>query len=151
MKIEFILLIFFGIWLAFLTTMFFLRKKFFDNLVEAGEKKKLEEVLRNFLKKQENFEVESKRIEKKLDSYIEEGKLHVQKVGLIRFNPFKEIGGDHSFSLCVLDGNDDGFVITGLHTRERTRVYTKPIKKGKSKLSLADEEKKALESAIKNK
>ena len=84
---------------------------------------------------------------KRLDG---EGRLHVQKVGLVRFNPFREIGGDHSFSLALLDGNDTGVVITGLHTRERTRVYMKAIKVGKSEHELSDDEKRALIKAIKS-
>jgi hypothetical protein len=65
-------------------------------------------------------------------------------VGLIRFNPFNEIGGDHSFSLAILDGGDNGIIITGLHTRDRTRIYAKQVNKGKSDLELSTEEQKAL-------
>lgn len=74
---------------------------------------------------------------------------HVQRVGLIRFNPFNEIGGDHSFSLAVLDGDNNGIIITGLHTRDRTRIYVKEITKGKSDLELSTEEHKALLKAQK--
>ena len=81
----------------------------------------------------------------------EDGKSHIQKVGFVRFNPFKELGGDHSFSLAVLDGGDSGVVITSLHTRDRTRVYMKDIKKGKATLELSADGKKALASAQKQK
>ena len=80
-----------------------------------------------------------------------DGRTHVQKIGLIRFNPFKELGGDHSFCLAILNGEDSGVVVTGLHTRDRTRVYMKSIKKGKSEYELSSEEKKALESAYNRK
>ncbi len=86
---------------------------------------------------------------KELKRLDEEGALHVQKVGLVRFNPFKEIGGDHSFSLALLDGKETGVVITGLHTRERTRVYMKAIKAGRGEHELSEEERKALEKALK--
>ncbi len=83
-------------------------------------------------------------------SYLEEDtKLHIQKIGLVRFNPFRELGGDHSFSLAVLDAEDSGIIITSLHTRDRTRVYMKDIRKGKSGFELSAEEKKALGSARK--
>lgn len=83
-------------------------------------------------------------------SYLEEdGKFHIQKVGLARFNPFKELGGDHSFSIAILDAQDSGIIITSLHTRDRTRVYMKDIKKGKSSSELSAEEKKALAIAEK--
>jgi hypothetical protein len=74
---------------------------------------------------------------------------HIQKLGLVRFNPFNEIGGDHSFSLAVLDGDNNGIIITGLHTRDRTRVYAKGVAKGKSDLDLSEEEHKALLKAQK--
>lgn len=70
---------------------------------------------------------------------------HIQKVSLTRFNPFSEMGGDHSFSLAVLDGYLTGFILTGLHTRDRTRVYVKKVEKGKCGQELSKEEKSILE------
>ena len=88
-------------------------------------------------------------VDKRLDFLEEDGKVHVQKIGLVRFNPFRELGGDHSFSLAILDGINSGVIITGLHTRDRTRIYMKEIKKGKASLELSSEEKKALAQAQK--
>src|SRR5882724_8818272 len=51
-----------------------------------------------------------------------EGLSHIQRINILRFNPFNETGGDNSFTLCLLDGNLNGIVMTGLHTREKTRV-----------------------------
>ncbi len=81
-------------------------------------------------------------LEKEKSSYL-------QKVGFHRFNPFNEIGGDQSFSLGILDGENDGIIITGLHTREKTRVYAKPVKAGKSTYELSAEEEKAVKVAQK--
>jgi len=86
-------------------------------------------------------------VRKEVEKLEDEGKFHVQKVGVVRFNPFKEIGGDHSFSLALLNAKDSGVVLTCLHTRERTRVYMKAIKTGKGEHELSDEEKKALKEA----
>lgn len=88
-------------------------------------------------------------VRKEVEKLEDEGKFHVQKVGVVRFNPFKEIGGDHSFSLALLNAKDSGVVITCLHTRERTRVYMKAVKNGKGEHELSDEEKKALKEAQK--
>jgi hypothetical protein len=88
-------------------------------------------------------------VRKRLDFLEDDGKHHVQKVGLVRYNPFKELGGDHSFSLAILDGVNSGIVITGLHTRDRTRIYMKEIVKGKSVHDLSADEKRALEEAVK--
>ncbi len=72
----------------------------------------------------------------------------VHKVGIIRFNPFKDIGGDQSFALALLDGKDCGIVISSLHTREGTRIYSKPVNKGVSeKYTLTEEEKAAIKEA----
>ena len=74
----------------------------------------------------------------------------IHKVGVIRFNPFKDIGGDQSFSVALLDGKDNGFTFSSLHTKEGTRVYAKPIEKGKSeKYQLTDEEAQVIEIARK--
>ena len=77
------------------------------------------------------------------------GVVPIQKVGLVRFNPFDETGGGQSFSLCLLNGDGDGFILTALHTRDRTRVYTKPVSAGVSKYELSKEEDKALVEAQK--
>lgn len=76
----------------------------------------------------------------------------IHKLGIIRFNPFGDIGGDQSFSVALLDGKNNGVVISSLHTKEGTRVYSKPITKGESeKYQLTEEEKKAIKVAIQNK
>jgi hypothetical protein len=71
-----------------------------------------------------------------------------QKLGVIRFNPFSEVGGDQSFCIALLDSQNNGFTITSLYTREANRVFAKPIQQGVSKYPLSDEEKKAIAEAI---
>jgi hypothetical protein len=72
----------------------------------------------------------------------------LHKIGVIRFNPFKELGGNQSFVVALLDGNKSGVVISSLHTREGTRIYSKPVIEGKSeKYALTEEEKKAINEA----
>jgi PDZ domain-containing secreted protein len=74
----------------------------------------------------------------------------IYKTEIIRFNPFKDIGGDQSFSIALLNGKNSGLVISSMHTRENTRVYAKPIVLGKSgKYDLTEEEKNAVQNAIK--
>ncbi|MEO6456717.1 MAG: DUF4446 family protein [Chloroflexia bacterium] len=72
----------------------------------------------------------------------------VQYIGLVRYNPFQEAGGDQSFALALLDKNRDGVIISSLHGRTATRFYAKPIKAGASHLSLSDEEMQALQQAM---
>ena len=72
----------------------------------------------------------------------------IQCVGLIRFNPFQETGGDQSFALALLDRNGDGVVVSSLHGRTSTRFYAKPIRAGASHLSLSEEEIQAIQQAM---
>ncbi|HEV8634664.1 MAG TPA: DUF4446 family protein [Chloroflexota bacterium] len=68
----------------------------------------------------------------------------VQRVGLVRFNPFSDTGGDQSFSIALLDGEGDGLVISSLFSRSETRVFAKPIQSGQSKYNLTEEEQQAI-------
>lgn len=92
---------------------------------------------------------EIKNIWTEISNVKELSKYNIQKVGLVKYNPFNESGGDHSFSLALLDGNKNGIIITSLHTRERTRIYLKEILLGKTKLELSKEEQKALQLSLK--
>lgn len=74
------------------------------------------------------------------------------KVGIVRFNPFKDVGGDQSFAIALLNGKNDGLTISSLYTREGTRIYCKNIIDGQSeKYPLTNEEKEAIKMAIGNK
>ncbi|PIR73790.1 MAG: DUF4446 domain-containing protein [Candidatus Moranbacteria bacterium CG10_big_fil_rev_8_21_14_0_10_35_21] len=73
----------------------------------------------------------------------------IHKTGLIRFNPFGDVGGDQSFSIALLNGKNNGLVISSLFTREGTRTYSKSIIQGKTeKYPLTQEEEQALKVAI---
>ena len=108
------------------------------------EPENLEEVLSQFKKLENNFET----LSQELENLKKESKFSVQKVGIVRFNPFSEVGSDQSFSIALLDSNDNGVVITSLYSREGNRVYGKPIKNGQSEYLLSAEEKEAIEKAI---
>jgi len=140
----------FGIWLLALSFFLFRFVTFFNKLTKGLEVADLKKVLEKILVGGEINTNEIKTLGKRIDLIEENGKYHIQKVGLVRFNPFKELGGDHSFSLAILDSHDSGIVITSLHARDRTRVYMKDIKKGKSESELSAEEKNALTSAEKS-
>ena len=67
-----------------------------------------------------------------------------QRVGLVRYNPFEETGGNQSFALALLDADGDGWVLSSLHARSGTRVYAKAIKGGRAEAGLSAEETDAL-------
>lgn len=77
-----------------------------------------------------------------------DGLNHLQKVSLLRYNPYGDTGGDMSFSLSLLDGKSNGIILTSLHTRSGTRIYSKQVKEGKSELSLSKEEAQVLREAL---
>ena len=70
-----------------------------------------------------------------------------QRVGLIRFNPFEETGGNQSFALALLDADGNGWVLSSLHARSGTRVFAKVITGGRADTALSDEETRALQQA----
>ena len=82
-----------------------------------------------------------------LEELVEKNKLNIQKAGLVRFSPFAETGGNMSFSLALLDGQNNGIVISSLPSREGPRIYAKPVEHGQSKYQLMDEERQAIEQA----
>ncbi len=105
------------------------------------------------MKIEEYFET-SKRIEEKYSKLLDmvtdmdkTDKSKIQKVGLIRYNPFDEMGGNLCFALALLDGNDNGVVLNGIHSRTGSFTYAKPIEMGVSTYMLSDEEIKAVEMA----
>jgi hypothetical protein len=72
---------------------------------------------------------------------------HIQRLGFLRFNPFRDSGGDQSFALALADQDGNGIAISGLHGRDSTRVYAKPLAMWESAYPLTDEEKLAIRQA----
>ena len=71
-----------------------------------------------------------------------------QKVGIVKYDAFNQMGGQLSFSLALLDENDNGFILNCVHSTEGCYSYTKEIKNGMCEISLGDEEKEALNIAM---
>lgn len=71
----------------------------------------------------------------------------IQRIGIVRFNPFGDTGGDQSFSIALLDARGDGLILSSLFSRSDTRVFAKPIAQGTSKYTLSEEESRAIKLA----
>ena len=71
----------------------------------------------------------------------------LQRVGIVRYNPFEETGGNQSFALALLDAEDHGIIISSLHARSGTRVYAKAVTSGRPAGALSTEEAEALRLA----
>jgi hypothetical protein len=72
----------------------------------------------------------------------------IQRVGLVRFNPFEDTGGNQSFALALTDAQGNGLVVTSLHSRTGTRVFAKGITAGRADAALSAEETEALQQAV---
>ncbi len=72
---------------------------------------------------------------------------HIQYIGFLRFNPFRETGGDQSFALALADAHGNGVVVSSLHSRDVTRVYAKPLAAWETSYQLTDEERRVIEQA----
>jgi len=77
-----------------------------------------------------------------------EGRKAFQRLGLVRYNPFEDTGGNQSFVVALLDADGDGLILTSLHSRQATRMYAKPIRGGRSDATLSSEEVEALGIAL---
>lgn len=93
---------------------------------------------------------QDKEKEKHIRQIYENLQITYQKVGIVKYDAFKEMGGKLSFSLALLDQNNSGFVMNAMHSREGCYTYIKEIIKGESFIVLGEEEKQAVDQAIRS-
>lgn len=123
-------------------------RRLWQKLSKQTKQESLTEILEKLL---EHFRI-SQKTQTEIKRVLEEqglaGQKHFQKVGIVRFNPFADSGGDQSFALALMDGHDRGFVISSLHSRQETRIYLKPVAAGSGKeFPLSKEEQQAIKIA----
>lgn len=136
------------IWLIILTVVIWRISSHYNNLVSGSDKKALNSILDELLKDVNLFKKDLENVKDRCVKIEQNNLLHIQKIGLLRFNPFKDTGGDQSFILALIDANDTGVVISGLYSRSGTRWYAKRVVMGKGvEHELSDEEKKAIKEA----
>jgi hypothetical protein len=118
-----------------------------ESLTRGGDESSLEDVLgshldrvRQVVRDVESVSARTTSVERSLVGAF-------SRVGLVRFNPFEDTGGNQSFALALLDGNGDGFVVSSLHARAGTRLYAKSVAAGASDSALSAEETEALRQA----
>lgn len=117
-----------------------LRKNFFAG-TQALNLESVIESLRIQMEAQGRREFELEEELKKLKTSFG---FSVQKLGLVRFNPFADGGGNFSFTLAVLDLHDNGLILTSMHGREQNRIYAKRIIAGSGETQLTEEEEQAI-------
>ena len=148
MQIIWALLAIFSIWIVVLTFFYWKLQSHYNNLLKGTNTHSLQGVLEDVLKDLAVAKKDVDFLQKRCDTIEKEGRLHIQKIGLLRFNPFKDTGGDQSFILALLDGEDRGIVVSGLYSRAGTRWYAKKVDSGRGvEYELSDEEKQVLKHA----
>lgn len=136
------------VWLFALSVFFWRILQHYNRLAKGVSQKSLKTVLEDLIKDVDLTKKDIGYLKEYSDKIQKDGFLHIQKVGLVRFNPFKDTGGDQSFILSLIDGNDTGVIISGLYSRSGTRWYAKRVVEGKGlEHELSEEEKKALKEA----
>jgi hypothetical protein len=148
--IQVIALAIFFVWLLILTYLLLQMSHHYNVLTKDISRKTLTAFLEQITKELEINKKNIARLSEQCDKIEKDGQLHIQKIGLLRFNPFKDTGGDQSFILALVDAKDTGVIISGLYSRSGTRWYAKKVVDGKGvEYELSDEEKKALSIAQK--
>ncbi len=135
-------------WVVGLSVIVLRMVRHYNTLTGATNKTGLKDVLEVMLVTQKGLQSQTKDLYKVLDEIRKDGRLHIQRVGLVRFNPFSDTGGSQSFTLSLLDGHDNGLVMTSLYARTGNRWYIKEVRAGKGKeLVLSKEEQTAIQKA----
>lgn len=129
-------------WLALIEWRYQRLARSFRALMSGTGGTTLEEVLLDHVARTE-------RIEQVLSWLESKQPYQLQHVGVVRFNPFADKGGDQSFVVALLDDHTDGFVLSCLQGRVEQRIYAKPVVGGQSTYALTAEEKQAIARAMK--
>lgn len=123
-------------------------KKKYKMFMDGKNAKTLEETIMSRMDQIEYLISSNQKNENDIKSIYQNMKSVFQKVGLVKYDAFQEMGGKLSFSLALLNEVNDGFIINAMHSREGCYTYIKEIIDGNSVIALADEEKEALDMAM---
>ncbi|MGG7179203.1 DUF4446 family protein [Clostridium paraputrificum] len=120
----------------------------YRKLMRGASNKNLEELIVSQLENIEKANANSETALEKCESLSSKMKECVQKVAIMRYKAFEDVGSDLSFSIAILDDNNDGIMLTGIYARQESTTYAKPIDKGISRYDLSEEEICVLNEAI---
>lgn len=123
-------------------------KKKYASFMLGKDAKSLEETLITRLNQVDKLLSANETNEQNIRKLFDSMKFTFQKVGLVKYDAFNEMGGKLSFSLALLNNSNNGFIMNAVHSREGCYTYIKEIIDGNSIIALADEEKEALDMAI---
>lgn len=127
-------------------------KKSYDKFMKKlGKGNNIEEMLKNHLDKIEFVQRQNQEILDYCRKIDKDFTKTISKVGIYRYSAFRDTGSDLSFTLALLNKNNDGVVLNGIYSREMSNIYAKPIKNAESTYTLSNEEKEAIQKAINDK
>ena len=131
-----------------ISKLYSLNKKYRIFIEKLGNGENIEEDLETYMYRVEKVEKQNAEITNYIKTLDEDLTKCIQKVGIVRYNAFKDTGSDLSFTLALLDEHNDGVVLNGIYSREMSNIYAKPIKNGKSTYTMSEEETQAVQKAI---
>lgn len=136
-----------ALWVIVLSWVIYKQRTFLDRLSKGANKKNIAQILESILAVQDVSQNQIKQIISRCEQIENNALEYIQKLGIVRFNPLDDVGGDQSFCIALLDKHDNGLVISSLHSRTGTRIYAKPVKAGKgTKYPLSKEEQETVGS-----
>lgn len=145
--VDYLLAIIF-VWLLILSFYFIKTSGRYSRVAKEAGGANLSRILESIAAKNNLQAKQIKELSESLAKMQTAQKTFFQKHALIRFNPFEDTGGDQSFVFSILDGVDNGVVVTSLHSRGGTRIYAKQVLGGKTAgQSFSKEEREAIEKA----
>ncbi len=115
-----------------------------DGITRGEDGQSLQGILETHLGRVVSAQADLADLGRRTERLEVEGRRAFQRIGLVRFNPFEDTGGNQSFALALLDADEDGIVISSLHSRGNTRIYAKAVAAGRPEAALSDEESEAL-------
>jgi hypothetical protein len=118
-----------------------------DALTRGSDERSLEAILEAHLARVHQAVKDMDEVEARTALIERDLKGAFSRIGLVRFNPFEDTGGNQSFALALLDARGNGFVVSSLHARAGNRLYAKAVTAGKADSALSDEESEALRQA----
>lgn len=122
--------------------------KRYKKFMSGKNAKSLEKDIEGIYEDNKFIKTSTEKNQKDIQSLYRKFESAFQKVGIVKYDAYNQMGGLLSFSLALLDENDNGFVLNSVHSAEGCYTYTKQIKNGLCEISLGDEEKKALDIAM---
>ena len=128
-----------------------IKNEYSEFMKKLGNGKNIDENLKVYMDRVQKVEDLNKEIIQYCESLDKTVDTCIQKIGIVRYNAFKDVGSNLSFTLSLLNNNNNGVVLNGIYSRDNSNIYAKPIKDGKSEYILSDEEKEAIEKAINEK